>query len=451
MSEIENIRANFENKLKDQQKAHEKELQEQLAELQNIWRREVKPYLLAGLKRGVEKPEFPPIRTVSLPSGKRLPNLQALVKVSQETQLREMDKAFLELFDLQHYFSKDGLNYPTVYCETLEEFFTPIVQAYNLSPQAEQKVVEQLSEDAHQQARERGGGIFGVNLPGVGCYLNGWLFGQINGVSAQGVLQDEKLILPVLTTIAHEKLGHGFLTEYSALGAVKKKLGLSSVEIAERFGIHEVENMLSSLRRQQSVMLLRASRFQEEGWATWIETFLGTMLLNHGQHPKYNVQMLADAVQNFPRNLPDRRDIVENALSALQILFGEQDYPPEMLHKAILFMRILGEALDAYFYSALGQPLWYALGEQLVLQVAVKQGALCAPYALLIAANMTFDPGQISLSDLQLLLDGDHRLNPDARLVAISRICLQEMNNVAALAQKAWDVYSFTAPPELKG
>ncbi len=450
MTELDNIKSQFDRKLETARQQHELDLAAALGDLQARWRTEVKPHLPRDIARRLDDLQRGGAgqATDLLPAG-RIPQTHALVNISQDQQLQVLDKTFFDLFKLDAYFSASPLNYPTVYCETLEEFFAPIIQDLNLSPQAAAKKVEQLCAQAERQAADTGGGILGVNLPGVGCYLNGWWFGKSMGVSPQQVLHDPQRVRPVLATIAHEKLGHGFLVEYSALGSVKKKLGLTMMEISRRFGVHQAEDALSSLRREQGILLLRASRFLEEGWATWIEGFLSQVALKFGQHPRYSVQALVKAAQDMPPDLPDRAIVVENSLAVLHILFGEENYPPELLHQAVIWMNHLGEALNEHFSHALGQPLCYALGEQLVLMAAVRQGALCAPYAVLIAANLTLDPAQVSLSDLRELLERDHRLYPDARLAALSRLNLRQPNEVRELVEQAWSRFSFTAPREL--
>jgi hypothetical protein len=120
------------------------------------------------------------------------------------------------------------------------------------------------------------------------------------------------------------------------------------------------------------------------------------------------------------------------------------------LHKAVLAIDVLGNDLEEHFQSTLGQPLEYAVGELILMQSENNLGARCVPFAVLVAANLTFDLSEISLVDLSALMQNDLRLNPDARLAVLSRLRLGEKNSVSELAESAAAKFSFSVPPELK-
>jgi hypothetical protein len=85
------------------------------------------------------------------------------------------------------------------------------------------KAVDMAAENAEK------GGIYGVNLPGTGCYINGWLFAAPYGISARGALEHPELLNKILLTAVHEKLGHGFLDIFSSLGKVGHETGQLSI------------------------------------------------------------------------------------------------------------------------------------------------------------------------------------------------------------------------------
>jgi hypothetical protein len=57
----------------------------------------------------------------------------------------------------------------------------------------------------------------------------------------------------------------------------------------------------------------------------------------------------------------------------------------------------------------------------------------------------------VSLSDLRDLLSRDARLNPDARMAAISRLRLEHKDDVHGMATRIASQFSFSIPKELQG
>lgn len=375
---------------------------------------------------------------------------QPLLDMTRSPDLSQLDRAFSEHFDLRTYYSTTGLSYPTVYCESLEEFFTPLVDQLNLSSPARQTELTRLALGARQDTENGRGDILGYNLPGQGAYINGWLFGFRTGKTPQAAMQDPESFSRILETAAHEKLGHGFLSAYSSLGAVKSRLGLTQIEHAHKFGLRFADDPTNSLRREQANLLFLVSQFLEEGWATWVETYLGQSLNSTGAHPKVNMEQIVQAIQQIPASIPDSGQMQQALLSALVLLFEDEPVPFEMLHQAMMTFEVLGSELDGHFGSLLGQPLRYVLGELIFYQAEVNLGSRCVPYAALIAAAVDYDPAKISLSDMRELLGRDPRLHPDTRLAAISRVQLETKNDVRAMGKLVTDQLSLSIPRELQ-
>jgi len=379
------------------------------------------------------------------------PGVQAKLDISRADQLRQLDTAFAEIFNLRAYYPLQPLKYTTHYCESLDEFFAPIVGQLNLSPKARKAELERMKSEANCIAEETdGGGILGYILPGQGCYLNGWLFVYGRNLPQRAAFIHPEILRRVLGTAAHEKLGHGFLSVYSALGKTKVKLGISLLEIARRFGVNPSDDPVASLRQEQAELLNMASQLLEEGWATWVETWLAANLMESGTHPRHSIGAIAQAIENLPGEVPERGKIQCALYGALELLFGEEDVPMELIHQAVMTVAVLGSQLDAYFGSALGQPLRYAVGELIMVQAGTNLGPVCVPYAALIAANVSFDPEEISLSDLREMFATKPNLNPDARVATLSRMRLAQTNSIAELARRAESELSFSVPKELK-
>ena len=454
MSKLDEIQSSFARKLDEQTSRQEKRLEVDLQALRAALPRQVQPALPQEVARRLEnyEAERAARRAAAAAVPALRPAVAARVDLHSIAALDELDMAFTQAFRLADYFPANRLNYPTVYCETLEEFFTPLLNQLKISPDARQAELSRLVREAEEMARQtQGGGMLGVNLPGQGCYLNGWLLAYGTNSSPRAALQVPELLRRILETAAHEKLGHGFLDMYSTLGAVKTQLGLTMIELAGQFGLQAADDPSASLRQQQHNLLFMISQLLEEGWASWIETWLGRGVLKSTSRPSYSISGLVQAIQDLPVDLAERQEIEELMMAALEILFAPQEQPLSNLHRAVLFFEQLHDTnLDTFFAHQLGQPLRYVIGELLLMQVEANLGAACAPYASLIAANIHFDPQQVGLSDLQILLMQDARLHPDARLAALSRLKLERPGDVGELARRAEAQLSFSVPPELK-
>lgn len=444
MTNLDDLKNTFSRKLDRQIEQHEARFEQDLAEFRDT---------LLDQAQSFPRDRAPGDLTdrsifVSAPHVS-LPGVHTLLDLRGSTPLVEIDKVFTRIFELQNYYPVSMYSYPTVYCETLEEFYGNYLDSLDHSPQAKQNILAELVANAEETAeRSNGGGVFGVNLPGRGCYLNGWLFAYGQDISPRQVLGEPELLRAVLSTAAHEKLGHGFLGTYSAMGVVKKKLNLAQVEIARRFGLRSADDPISTLRTHQHQLLFLISQLLEEGWATWIETFITAEILGAGQRPRHSLAAVVKAVEALPRSEAARE---RNALlGALQILFGPDETTPEELHQASMVIAAVGRGLEDYFMGKIGQPIAYAVGELLMVQAETNLGTYCLPYAALIAANVTFDPDKISLSDLDAIIHSNYRLHPDARLAALSRLVLDERDSLQELTARAEADLSLSVPKELK-
>ena len=451
MTKLEDIKSTFGDKLDQARAQHEERLEAELKALRESLLREVKPALPEDIARRLQ--DFDTTLRAQIGQSRvetRFPIPQARVEIGKSPQLKQLDTLFAQAFNLGDYYPPHRLDYPTVYCETLEEFFTPIVEQYDLSPETRQAVMQNKVQEAREAADKIGGGIFGYNLPGDGCYLNGWLFIYGSEIQPRDAFQVPKLHARILETAVHEKLGHGFLGTYSALGVVKTELGLTLAELARKFGLRTADNPQSLLRAKQSNLVFIISQLLEEGWATWVESYFAQNLLVLGTRPRHSLKAILKAIQEFPPELPDREQVQGALLGALEVLLGGERYRLSELHQAVIVIEVFGSDLDGHFYPALGQPLRYAVGELLCLQAEANLGAICVPYAVLIAANVTIDMDKIGLVDLRELVSSDPRLHPDARLAAISQLYIDERDSVIALAQQAEAELSFSIPRELK-
>ncbi|MHC1783632.1 MAG: hypothetical protein AB9891_12910 [Anaerolineaceae bacterium] len=446
MPNIDEIRDGFSRKLDQAAASRKQKLAEEIQFLQQALPGQNQPVRASDLTGRINRIQSEAAARSQAP----LAGLQnALVNITHSDPLRDLDQAFLKTFNLPDYYPAGKLAYPTIFCETLEEFFAPFLAGMNYSDAALLQECSRMMEEA-QQAAEKGGGIFGVNFPGQGCYLNGWLVARLARMPAGEVMRHPEVSKNVLGIAAHEKLGHGFLSVYSTLGELKTRLGLSVVQIASQFGIAPADDAADRLRYEQKNLLFTVSQFLEEGWATWIEHYMNEKVIQANPHTRHSLENIVAAVQNFPRDLEHVDQIEQSFLTGLGILFSDEEVPMHTLLQAIKYLERAGLQFDDHFGNVINQPLRYALGELLCIQAAANLGEECLPYAILIAANVTFDLARISLADLQNLMFEDPRLNPDARFAAISRLKLDQPGNINELTQRVNSELSLSIPPELR-
>jgi hypothetical protein len=455
MTKVDEMKKSFEDKLDKRAKDHQQRIEN---DIQSMREMVMKPSISQNERELHEKTiQFD--HRMSESQNRRAPqkDLLALFSMYDHHALIELDQKFSDLFDLARYYSTDRLTYPTVFCETLEEFFEPMLSDYNISPQAKEIELKRLIADGRETAKKlKGGGIFGYLLPGQGCFLNGWLFVYGRNIAPKEAFQDSALISQILITAVHEKLGHGFLAAYSALGEVKTSLGLMNIELASRFGLRTSDDPLSSLRRRQHNLIFSVSIFLEEGWATWIETYLGQSMPEASKHPKYELQQVMEALKKLSvDNSEGGNNSINDELQAvlqgaLTILFLDPDVNIAQIHAAVMVLQDINQNFQMEIMSLLGQPLIYAVGSLLMSQAEANMGAACVPYAALIAANVKFNFEEISLTDLTTLLLSDPSLYPDVRLAVLSRIKLEQHGSIKELAQRAQAELSFSVPQALK-
>lgn len=441
MAESDQTRDNFSERLEQMRLAHEKLLNEDIAKLSKSFSGE--RISASELSASFSKTEFVLHKSVPIPPP--LPQARnALVNMTNSSPLKALDELFFSSFNLGKHLAFSKLSYPTIFCESLEEFFIPFMADLNFSTQTKKQELQRLIAEAQKMAEVKQGGIFGVNFPGRGCYLNGWLFAKLAKIDPSAVPDHPEVFSKVLATAAHEKLGHGFLSVYSTLGQLKTELGISLTQIASQFGMYPSDDPILQLRNQQNSILFDVSQFLEEGWATFIEDYVKMNFLQTSQSPEHSLQAIIDSSSSLPKELCD------SFLLAVQRIFLTESVSTSDILDAINFLAQVGEKFDDVFTSSLHQPLRYALGELLCLQCASNCGVECVPYGVLIAANISFDPTKISLTDLSLLLKKDPRLNPDVRLAAISKLKLDNKGNVQELAERVSAELSFSIPSEVK-
>jgi hypothetical protein len=400
-------------------------------------------------------------RPIGITGASRRPSpVQAQVSMGNADVLQRLDAVMWQSFGLGSVFPAAPLGrYPVVYCETLEEFFAPMLADEDISDSTRQDVLAASVADAEAYADAHRGGVFGVNLPGRGCYVNGWLFGFIHDMSPRAALQDAGVFPTIMETVCHEKLGHGFIAELTAVGREKTQLGLWRFDWARSFGLRTVDTPRSALLVQKHALVHESSKFTEEGWATWIEQLMGWLaaqygLINRNRMPerlgaKYRLEDVATLLDALAAHAPIEtpRGVVEQLSEATHLLLVDAD--PKTVGALLPAMQVWqqqAQRFDEAFLEMFGQPALYVLGYLLFRRLEARLGWQNLPYAVAIAGNVTYDLEAISVSDLAGLLFGDPRLNVDARLALLGSLRLEPHHGPNVLAQQARAVLNLAVP-----
>lgn len=381
--------------------------------------------------------------------------VQAQVDLSHDDALQRLDKIMWEEFALQDIFPGQPMSrYPVVYCETLEEFIAPMLSAIDCSPTEREKRLKRLVAKAREKAYGGKDVTFGYNLPGRGCFINGWLFGTVNDMTAYEALNDVRVLSDILETTYHEKLGHGFIAELTAMGEEKSDLGLWRFELAQDFPFRTVDSPRSSLLRQKHSSIQQTSRFLEEGWATWIAEHMvwqaerrgvfGNRTVTAQPQDRYSPDQVAQLLLSLCNQVSaDERQIMHDLFKATQIVLAiAEQVAPEYVFWA---MRVWQEGAHL-LNDCFPQPAPYVLGYLLLRRLEARLGWQNVPCAVAIAANVTYNLEEISLVDLKDLVSGDPRLNVDARLALLGTLELAPEQGPAELARLAREELSLATP-----
>ena len=98
----------------------------------------------------------------------------------------------------------------------------------------------------------------------------------------------------------------------------------------------------------------------------------------------------------------------------------------------------------------LGQPLPYVVGYLAMANMAARLGAYCLPYAVAIAATITYGIEAIGASDLAQVVQSEPRMNLDTRLFLLSMLELEGKGSLAELAEQARSRLSLAVPEALR-
>ncbi len=132
MSNLDNIKSSFSRRLDERKIHHEADLQAEIQELRSHLLGMVPPTLRAEAAQTLREVDnsLNPTQTRLAENKRNMIKFPTLVNIGQLDQLRQIDQVFWEHFRLGDYYPAERLQYMTQYCETLSEFFQPLVEIH---------------------------------------------------------------------------------------------------------------------------------------------------------------------------------------------------------------------------------------------------------------------------------------------------------------------------------
>lgn len=370
--------------------------------------------------------------------------VDARVDMSTERSITAVDAIIDNEFEISRHLGASLSAYPTTFCETAREYLAPLVEDIPISDARREQLLDEA--DAAAQA----GQVIpilrslGVHIPGVGCFINGWIMGQAAGMDPRELLGSPDGFARVLTTASHEKWGHGFITELTASGQEKKAVQLGKHHVADQFDVRTVDTPDHARLSEQWQIIFFSSQYVEEGFATWIERYAAECLAQ--DHP-HGAAFLS-AAPSFELNDVAGRLAHGGAavVDALQTLFSPREVSHESVHAAMAGLVSAVDAMGEDFAHTVGMPGCYALGYCIVDAIARRQGPKCVPYAVATACNVQYGLASVSNGDLRNYVNTHPELNVNTRLALLMFVSSGEKNDIEGFLRRARDEVGITPP-----
>ena len=373
------------------------------------------------------------------------PILPGLLEMRGDSRLTQMDKWIGEHLGLGQVVQQ--LKEPTILSETAQEFYGALLSGEPLSEGQWKSLLEQQLRDARESA-DRGGGVWGAFLAGQACLVNGWLFKSVFGLAqVRESLSDPRTAGMVLATVAHEKWGHGFLSVATALGAESRQVHLDRLRYARLFSGFQVTTPEGVILREKWRAVYNATRFAEEGWATWVENLVRQEFASKiGAAPVKQAEWLADFV------VPQlRRRNLAAAQQAMLTLFDSSRTPDEA-KAAMATLEQAEEEITPDFLEQYGRPPRYVIGYGLCWLIERRFGGQNVPAALMLAGNVVYGLASQGVSDVVNVIAASPDLNVNRRLAAIAHLPQQAAPGLSRgdFAKACHDRLGLSIPANLK-
>lgn len=368
------------------------------------------------------------------------------IDMTRERSLAGLDQLMEDDFGLMRFFDKSMTAYPATYCETVREYLEPILADIPMPEERRAQVFEELTA-----AAEAGGNVpilrsLGVHIPGAGCFINGWLIAKDLKMPPREAFESAAGFAEIVTTASHEKWGHGFITEMTALGREKSAVQLGKTRLADQFEIRTVDTPGHARLTEQWRIIFFASNYVEEGYATWVTRYLAERVaaLQPDTAERLRHAPGFSAKDVYKRLKSTRKG--RAAAKALAQLFSLDEASLPAIHDAMTNLAVAADNMGEGFARTVGMPAPYAVGFCIVNQVATRHGWKVVPYAVAAACNIEYGLEEVSNQDLQNYVMHHPNLNVNTRLAAMMYVNPGEANDVKGFLERVKNEAGLSSP-----
>lgn len=293
------------------------------------------------------------------------------------------------------------------------------------------------------------------HIPGKGTLLNQSHYTKAFGVENLND-QNPKVLAKVISDVAMERWGWGYLLEYTTLGRQAGAVGLWPAMLAyrSRVPIEDQQALEIAGAIYRSWMLLK------NGWQDWVWQYV--MFKSHTPvseklvdrpRPGRIFELLARIQALFPMRvyLGGISLRVRSLLDLVKFVFLEQtEITPKAENMIVKTMGNLSFEYDPAISNKFGDSLSRIFGRLYFAALENKVGILSVPYAVLIASHLNFQDNNI-LTDAETYMnftEADPRNNPNARLAMLSKIDSRVKYDPQAMFTAAWERLKLDGPRE---
>lgn len=385
-----------------------------------------------------------PDASIPLPSPAP-PIIPEMVELRSDSRFIQIDQWIVDRLKID--FIAQPFNEPTILSETAQEFYGMLLAGEALSEAQWNILLEQQLREAKKNA-ERGGGIWGAYLAIQGCFINGWLFKTIfNLENARDAITDTRTIPLLFGTVAHEKWGHGFFSSATSIGNETRELHFDRLRYARLFSNYQVNTPDGVILREKWKAVYNATRFVEEGWATWIESLVRQDLAS-------GLIEVKKPQGQWAINLSVQELSSGYSISAQQALMNllDTNHPdPEKAKEAMAVLEKSEDELTPIFIARYDRLPRYIIGCALCRMIAQRFGELNVPLAIVLAGNVTYRTSTQSVSDILNFITKSPDLNVNRRLAAIAHLPINDNRFISKqeFAQECHNRLGISIPKKL--
>ena len=351
-------------------------------------------------------------------------NILAMSDISHSDLSNKIDRKFIEIF------GHHGIDFPpTIFCDTVEEFAKEIINAYsNISNYWKKEGIDRKIQEMKN--------VLGAYISGVGCFINGATIKDRNHNPIE--------------TIAHEKYGHGLIAEITKVGRENIYIDRNLKRIGENFYLLSSDDPKFSILNQKRNAIFPTTHFTEEGFSTWIEGEIGKEFGINGTATISNssINAILNGSEEYLENSQiDNKDI----LLVKELLLGKdvEPRPPGIFIQALKALYTFEEKINQQSSDAregidFGRPIRYDLGKVFFNQLSDAFGRKMVPHVIKIIGNYSFDIENISLSDLERVIeDTSGKYHMDARMLSMVSLKSSDIKTKEDMNECAREYFNF--------